>query len=59
MLTIFTTPKPFVGQAATQQRNAIVSWTLLRPRPEIVVFGDEEGAERICKELDLRCRHEL
>lgn len=51
MLTIFTTPKPFEGHIDSIQRNAIRSWTLLEPRPEIIVFGDESGAGEACGEL--------
>jgi len=54
MLTIFSTCKPFKGHFAIIQRNAITSWTLLRPRPEIILFGDEEGVAEICAELGLR-----
>jgi hypothetical protein len=54
MLTIFSTCKPFHGHFAIIQRNAITSWTLLRPRPEIILFGDEEGVAEICAELGLR-----
>jgi hypothetical protein len=54
MLTIFSTCKPFRGHFAIIQRNAITSWTLLRPRPEIILFGDEEGVAEICAELGLR-----
>jgi hypothetical protein len=54
MFTLFTTPKPFRGHIATIQRNAIRSWTLLRPQPEIIVFGDEEGAAEIAHKLGLR-----
>ena len=43
VLTIFTTAKPFHGQIAVIQDNAIQSWTLLRPECEIILFGDEEG----------------
>ncbi len=53
MLTIFSTPKPFEGSAGVHQRNAITSWTLLRPRPHIMVLGDEPGASEICAEFDL------
>lgn len=52
-LTIVSTPKPFVGQAGIAQRNAITSWTLLRPRPEIVLFGNEYGTSGVCEELGL------
>lgn len=51
MLTIFTTLKPFVGHIGVIQRNAITSWTLLRPRPEIILFGDEEGAAEAAKDI--------
>jgi len=54
MLTIFSTCKPFRGHFAIIQRNAITSWTLLRPKPEIILFGDEEGVAEICQELGLR-----
>jgi len=53
VLTIFATPKAFRGHIATIQRNAITSWTLLRPRPEIILFGDEPGTAGICRELGL------
>ncbi|WP_159784588.1 tetratricopeptide repeat protein [Sodalinema gerasimenkoae] len=52
-VTFFTTAKSFSGPVAIAQKNAILSWTLLRPRPEIIVFGDEEGVSEICEELGL------
>ena len=54
MLTIFSCPKPFRGHINIIQRNAIKSWTLLEPRPEIILIGDEEGTAEICKEFGLR-----
>src|SRR5438876_11556063 len=54
MLTLFAIPKPFRGHIAVIQRNAIMSWTLLQPRPEVILFGDEEGTAEICRELGLR-----
>ena len=54
MLTLFAIPKNFRGPIATIQRNAIASWTRLTPRPEILLFGDEEGAAEISRELGLR-----
>jgi hypothetical protein len=54
MLTIFTSPKPFkMRHIDIIQRNAIKSWTLLDPKPQVIVFGEEEGDAEICKELDL------
>ena len=42
MLTIFSIPKAFVGHIGVIQRNALKSWSLLEPRCEIIIFGDEE-----------------
>jgi hypothetical protein len=54
MLTLFATPKHFRGHIATIQRNAIASWTHLNPRPEIFLFGDEEGTAEIATRHGLR-----
>ena len=54
MLTIFTTPKAFRGHINVIQRNALKSWTLLGPDVEVILFGDEEGAAEVCRELGLR-----
>jgi hypothetical protein len=54
MLTLFAIPKHFHGHFATIQRNAILSWTRLTPRPEIFLFGNEEGTAEIAAELGLR-----
>ncbi len=54
MITLFSTPKPFRGHTSTVQRNAILSWTLLRPSPEIILIGNDEGVAEICAELHLK-----
>ena len=54
MLTIFATPKPFRGHIAVIQRNAIRSWTLLRPACEIILMGNEEGIAETAAEFGLR-----
>jgi hypothetical protein len=54
MLTLFAIPKHFRGHFATIQRNALLSWTRLTPRPDIFLFGDEEGAAEISREMGLR-----
>jgi hypothetical protein len=53
MLTLFTTPKAFREHFAIIQRNAIQSWTLLRPACEIILFGDDEGVADIATEFGL------
>ena len=54
MLTVFSLPKPFRGHINVIQRNAITSWTRFSPRPEIILFGNEEGTAEIARELGLR-----
>lgn len=53
MLTICATPKPFRGHIAIIQKNAMTSWTKLEPRPEILLFGTEEGTAETARELGL------
>lgn len=52
-LTIVAMPKPFRGHIGVIQRNAITSWTKLEPRPEIIVFGIEDGAAECAASLGL------
>src|SRR5260370_26037662 len=54
MLTIFATPKPFQGHDGIIQKNAIGSWVRLHPECEVVLFGDEPGADGIAEELSVR-----
>lgn len=42
-VTIFAMPKCFTGAFAAIQRNAVGSWMQLRPRPEIILLGDDDG----------------
>ena len=53
MLTIFGIPKPFLGHTANIQRNAIQSWLKLRPKCEIILFGDDQGVSEVAEEFDL------
>jgi hypothetical protein len=59
MLTIFSTPKPFVGHINIIQRNAIKSWTLLHPEVEVILFGDEAGSAEVCQEFGIRHEPEV
>ena len=52
MLTLFATPKAFVGLSAILQRNAIGSWRNLGPSCEIILFGDEDGTGSVADEFD-------
>jgi hypothetical protein len=53
-LTVLAIPKPFYGHIGVIQRNAITSWTRLRPRPDIYLFGDEQGVAEIAAELRIQ-----
>lgn len=53
MVTIFSCPKPFEGKIGSIQRNAIKSWQLLYPKPEIILIGNEPGVEEICREFSI------
>jgi hypothetical protein len=54
MLTFFTTAKPFLGHDGVIQRNALKSWTLLRPDVEVILFGDDAGAAEAARALGIR-----
>lgn len=54
MITLFSTPKPFLGHIAVIQRNALIAWKLLHPDVEVILFGEDEGTEDICRTLGLR-----
>jgi hypothetical protein len=54
MLTFFTTAKPFRGHIDVIQRNAIRSWSLIHPEAEVILFGDDEGAAEVARELGIR-----
>ena len=54
MITIFAVPKKFQGHFKVIQTNAIRSWALLSPKPEIILLGDDAGTAQIASELGLR-----
>jgi len=54
VLTIFTTCKPFDGEAAVHQRNAIGSWVRL-PGVEVILMGADAGTGEAASEFG--CRH--
>ena len=50
MLTFLASPKPFIGNAGKIQRNAILSWKVMHPEAEIIIYGDGEGVADVCRE---------
>ena len=51
MLTLFTVPRPFKKDIDIIQHNAIKSWSLLSPKPEIILIGDDYGVGDVAREL--------
>jgi len=54
MITIFSIPKPFDNNFGRVQENAIRSWLFLDPKPEIILFGDEDGTKEICEKYKIK-----
>ena len=54
MLTLFTIPKAFHGHTGVIQRNAIKSWTMLRPECEVILLADDEGTAEVAKEFGVK-----
>ena len=53
-LIIFTTCKPFIGDDAWRQEQAIKSWTLLEGiEKKIIIIGNDEGTKHICDKYNL------
>lgn len=43
LISIFSIPKPFIGEVGRLQRNALSNWRALLPNGRIILFGNEEG----------------
>ena len=54
MITLFTTPKPFIGPAEISQRNTLACWRALFPEGEVILVGKEKGAAKAADELGVR-----
>ena len=52
-ICIFTCVRPFVGEQDRIQRNAIESWLHLDPKPQIILFGSDDGVHTIAHEYNL------
>eukprot|EP01012_Entosiphon_sulcatum_P056836 TRINITY_DN80539_c0_g1_i1.p1 TRINITY_DN80539_c0_g1~~TRINITY_DN80539_c0_g1_i1.p1 ORF type:complete len:478 (+),score=59.45 TRINITY_DN80539_c0_g1_i1:93-1526(+) len=53
--TIFTAPKPTTSpHIAMIQRNALMSWNALRPKPHILIFGNESGLDELARSVGAR-----
>lgn len=59
VLTIFTLPKAFAGQATIVQDNAIGSWTRLGRDCEIILIGDDPGVAAAAARHKVRYEPEI
>lgn len=53
MISFLSSPKAFLGIAKSIQINAINSWKAVHPDVEIILYGDSEGTDKICFDLDI------
>lgn len=49
MLTIVSTMKPMIDPFIIEQTNSILSWKHLRIKPDIYIFGNDEGVKEFCE----------
>lgn len=54
MLTIFATPKPFIGHNKIIQENAIQSWKRLVPECEVILLGKDFGTAEAANQFGCR-----
>lgn len=54
-ITFAALPKPFIGHIGIIQRNAIQSWLAQTPRPQVILFGTDEGVVEAAAEFG--CEH--
>lgn len=55
MITIFCIPKPFIGIDGIHQLNAILSWSFLQPKCEVVLCGDDPSIIKTAQDLNVKC----
>lgn len=53
-VTFFVIPKAFDGAIGIAQENALNSWTRLKPEPEIILFGDDDGVAEVADLFECR-----
>ncbi len=58
-ITILAVPKAFHGHIGVIQCNAIASWTNLKPRPDIRLYGTEDGMPEAAAALAVRHETEI
>jgi hypothetical protein len=54
VITLFAVPKPFEGDAAVSQRNAVESWRRLGSEVDVLLVGDDEGVAQAARDAGAR-----
>jgi len=49
MITLFTVPRAFEGHMDLIQRNALMSWKVLKCSPQIILVGNENNIQGFCE----------
>lgn len=53
MLTIVSTMKPMIDPFIIEQTNSILSWKHLKIKPDIYIFGNDEGVKEFCEKHNI------
>jgi hypothetical protein len=59
VITFFSIPRGFDGEAGTRQRNAIESWTRVAPDVQVLLLGSDAGVDTAARELGVEHFPEL
>lgn len=51
MITLFSTPKDFIGEFNIIQKNALRSWVQLEPKIQIILLGNSKGVREAAEEM--------
>ena len=52
-VTIISTMKPMIEEFIIEQTNAVLSWKMLRIKPNIIIYGDEQGVPDFCQKHNI------
>lgn len=53
MITILSSPKPWIGLSSKNQQNAIKSWLALHQNVQVILYGDSPGTADACKRFGI------
>jgi|SRR5271170_1506868 len=53
MLTIISTMKPMIDPFIVEQTNSVLSWKHLKIKPDIYIFGNDQGVKEFCEKNNI------